>query len=442
MEKWAWVGLVLAGLLACGGKTHHPSPQPVIEKFEANRTRIDPGSEVLLTARYAHGIGKVAPECGGLASGAELRVRPMQTTTYTLTVSQNRWRTIERQVTVEVNPGLKVRVKGFEGIVGPVTLTGPSDYRRTLNASGLLTGLEPGDYTVTAEPVQYGATALHPLQPVQHLRLSTGAAVTVQYPAPTLMVAVPGAKPLAFVLIPAGQFLMGRNQPMEPILFPNPSPAHQVTLPRAFYMARHLTTQGQWLALTGYNPSRRTDPQFNPSGVIDLEEAVDTVGIVDIKASFLPKLRAQMPGHRFRLPSEAEWEYACRAGTTTTYFHGDDPAERGKYAWTYDSYHGHPSHPVGALLPNPWGLYDLSGLLFQWCEDLPHDGYSGAPTDGSAWVEPQPAGRVEHHHIIRGYGPLIPPGLHLVGSSTARWTNHQSGHESVGFRLVADVPVR
>ena len=443
IDKWRghWPGVVLLGLLACGGKSDHREWHPVIERFEASKTSIDPGSEVVLSARYVAGVGTVGPEGLGLPSGGELRVKPMVTTAYTLTVTPVRGPSVQRRVTIEVRPGLKVKIKGFEGMAGPVTLTGPGGYTRTLTASGLVSGLADGTYTVTAKPVPHGSSTLHPAQPVQTIQLNKGAAVTVLYPAPSFKVTLPGAIPLEFVLIPAGNFLMGNDHPVDPDLFPSPSPAHRVDLPKAFYMARYLTTQAQWVALAGHNPSWKTSPQNNPSRELTLEEAVDSVSFDSIKDRFLPELNRTVTTHHFRLPSEAEWEYACRAGTTTTYFYGEDPAEGAKYAWTFDNYREKTAHPVGTFLPNPWGLYDLTGLLFQWCEDLPHHGYTGAPSDGSAWLTPGTASHSDMG-IIRGYGPIIPPGVRLVGSSSARWANHRSGHETVGFRLVADIPAR
>ena len=433
LARWVCVGSVLAGVLACGGKSYPWDPPTVTEQFEANRTTIDPGSEVCLTARYGFGTGKVEPEGVELPSGGELRVRPMATTTYTLTVTRKGGTSVQRRLTVEVRPGLKVKIKGFEGIAGPVTLSGPGGITRTLTASGLLSGLAPGDYTLTAAPVQRGATTLHPLRPVQQVHLDAGAVVTVQYLAPALVVPIPGAEPLEFVLIPAGSFLMGDDHPLNPDLFLNPSPVHRVNLPTAYYLARYLTTQGQWLALTGHNPSRKG------SGLVDLEEAVASVSFESVKKHFIPELNRIHPEHRFRLPSEAEWEYACRAGTTTAYFWGEDPVKGAKFAWTTERFARELTHPVGAFPPNPWGLYDLMGLVFQWCEDSPHPGYGGAPTDGSAWLTPGPA-QPDGHHIVRGYGPLSIPPLFDMGRSAARWSNYLVGPDSVGLRLVAEWP--
>ena len=90
-----------------------------------------------------------------------------------------------------------------------------------------------------------------------------------------------------------------------------------------------------------------------------------------------------------RLPSEAEWEYACRAGTTTRFYWGDDLSllEIGDYAWWDRNNSPYGSKPVGGKLPNAFGLYDMIGSLWEWCEDDWHDNYTGAPVNGSAWVD-------------------------------------------------------
>jgi formylglycine-generating enzyme required for sulfatase activity len=106
---------------------------------------------------------------------------------------------------------------------------------------------------------------------------------------------------------------------------------------------------------------------------------------------------AERTDKAYRLPSEAEWEYCCRAGTQTRYSFGDDEANLGEYAW-YDENSDNKTHPVGEKKPNPWGLYDVHGNVREWVEDVWHNSYEGAPSEGSPWTE----GGDAQAHVVRG----------------------------------------
>jgi formylglycine-generating enzyme required for sulfatase activity len=136
-------------------------------------------------------------------------------------------------------------------------------------------------------------------------------------------------------------------------------------------MGKYEVTQAQWEAVTGNNPSRY-DGDNRP---------VEQVSWNDIHEDFLSQIDDD-----FRLPSESEWEYACRAGTETRFYWGDDHGydDIGDYAIYYDNASGGTAD-VGTKRPNSWGLYDMSGNVWEWCEDYYHDSYNGAPADGSAW---------------------------------------------------------
>ncbi len=150
------------------------------------------------------------------------------------------------------------------------------------------------------------------------------------------------------------------------------APQHRVTL-QPFYMAKYPITQAQYQAIMGKNPSRFKGKN-NPVECVSWHEAQE----------FCQKI-SQRTGKKYQLPSEAQWEYACRAETTTAYYFGDNESQLGEYAWYEDNSEGK-TRPVGQKKPNQWGLYDMHGNVWEWCEDNGHDNYEGAPTDGSAWI--------------------------------------------------------
>ena len=174
------------------------------------------------------------------------------------------------------------------------------------------------------------------------------------------------------VVIPGGSFDMGSNKGE-----PNEMPVHHVTISRTFAIGKTEVTQGQWKALMGNNPSKFGNCGDNCP--------VEQVSWDDAQA-FIEALNAKT-GKKYRLPSEAEWEYACRAGAQQEYCGSDDLDSIGWYGGLAKpaGNSGKSTNPVATKQPNAWGLYDMSGNVWEWVEDDYHENYNGALADGSAW---------------------------------------------------------
>lgn len=174
------------------------------------------------------------------------------------------------------------------------------------------------------------------------------------------------------VLIPAGSFQMGSpDSDQEARAFEKPQ--HRVTLSQAFYLARFEVTQAQWEAVMGASAYTldRSNPYYGLPGMAERITRPDhpaTVSWNDAQA-FIARLNAREGHQRYRLPTEAEWEYAARAGTTTAYSFGDDAHQLGRHAWFGEDFQSGGTHPVGRKAPNSWGLYDVHGNVWEWVQD-------------------------------------------------------------------------
>ena len=192
---------------------------------------------------------------------------------------------------------------------------------------------------------------------------------------------LPGGAKMAFVYVRPGKFLMG-SPDSDPWADTPEKPQHEVTITKGFYLGKYEATQGQWVVVIGTTPwSGQSYVQENP------DHPAASVSWDDVQ-EFIKILNRAADAGLYRLPTEAEWEYACRAGTTTRWSFGDDKSLLGEYAWYLDNASDvgeDYAHKVGAKKPNPWGLYDMHGNVWEWCQDW----YSGAYYSSSPPVDPQ-----------------------------------------------------
>ncbi len=211
------------------------------------------------------------------------------------------------------------------------------------------------------------------------------------------------------IVIPAGTFEMGGTGNQE-------RPVHRVTLD-SFALGKTEVTQAQWRAIMGNNPSHFSNCGDDcPVEKVSWEEAQD----------FLRKL-SRKTGKTYRLPSEAEWEFACRAGGRHTHCGGDDLHSLG---WAKQSFLGE-THPVARKQPNAWNLHDMSGNVWEWVEDCWNDNYGGAPGDGRAWARGNCS-----EHVARGIGYGIRP----ESPSAAIRQGIGSAYRDLGFRPARMLP--
>ena len=176
----------------------------------------------------------------------------------------------------------------------------------------------------------------------------------VPAPMKTAIIDLGGGVTMEFILIQPGSYDMGTNEEADPD--GDASPPRKVTLTQPFYLGKFEVTQEQWEKIMGGNPSH-------------FKGAKRPVESVSWNAcqEFLAKLQ-ERTGRKFALPTEAQWEFACRAGTTTRWSFGDLDSRLGDYAW-FGDVSGRTTHAVGKKQPNAWGLYDLHGNVAEWCAD-------------------------------------------------------------------------
>jgi formylglycine-generating enzyme required for sulfatase activity len=235
---------------------------------------------------------------------------------------------------------------------------------------------------------------------------------------------------LDMVSIPAGTFKMGSPETEEG-RYDNEGPQSQVTVP-SFFMGKYAVTQAQWQVVADRIPKVKIDLTSKPSKFDGARLPVETVSWLDA-VEFCDRL-SRHTGRTYRLPSEAEWEYACRAGTTTAYHFGDTIAtELANYEYKLET-----TTAVGSYnVANRFGLYDMHGNVDEWCQDDWHDNYEGAPIDGSAWVD---GDRKEgSNKLLRGGSWSLDP-RHCRSACRNHFSPDDRDYD-VGFRLVSSMSV-
>ncbi len=231
---------------------------------------------------------------------------------------------------------------------------------------------------------------------------------------------------IRFVKIEAGCFQMGQDKQTDlnakdKQMTENELPQHKVCIDKPFYLGESEITQKQWEDVMGNNPSKFKG-MYRP---------VERISWNDTQ-TFIEKLNDREKGDFYRLPTEAEWEYAARAGTTTVYSFGDDPKVIRDYAWFGNEGYGGDTHEVGQKKANPWGLVDMHGNVWEWVQDW----YSPNYYKNTPEINPKGA-ETGQYKIYRG-------GSWVTKSNNLRSAVRYSGLPStrsgdIGFRLVREI---
>ena len=220
---------------------------------------------------------------------------------------------------------------------------------------------------------------------------------------------------MAFVLVPAGSFDMGSDSGDA-----DEQPVRSMTIDKPFYVGQFEVTQAQWHAVMESDPGKFTDDPNRP---------VESVSWNDTQ-EFIAKLNAMEPDTTYRLPTETEWEYAARAGSTAAYAFGDDAAQLDAYAWYADNA-GNITHPVGEKQPNAWGLHAMHGNVWEWVQNR----YGPYPSEAAAESPGPPPG---NRRVLRGGSWLSPTEDCRSASRSHAHPAFRGAH--VGFRLIRTIP--
>jgi formylglycine-generating enzyme required for sulfatase activity len=251
------------------------------------------------------------------------------------------------------------------------------------------------------------------------------------------------------VVVPSGSFMMGTAPTSEPDWPESQSPQHLVTLSSPFAVGRYAVTRGQFAAFVKASGFSADGGQKRTRGVFEYDANTswrnpgfsqdDTHPVVCVSwrdANAYAAWLTQLTGRPYRLPTEAEWEYSARAGTTTRFWWGDS-LSRAQANWgamrmedegKRDMSKG--TEPADTCTANPWGLYNVIGNTWEWCADPYHYDYVGAPSDGSAWLKDG-----ESTRVLRG-GSWLDDSIGYLRSSARGHANPDNRHVHYGFRVV------
>ena len=241
---------------------------------------------------------------------------------------------------------------------------------------------------------------------------------------------------MKFNLIPPGEFTMGspKSEPGRSDV----ETQHLVKITKPFYLSAYEVTQAQYERVMDKSPSYFSalgkgkddvsgDTSQLPVEQVNWHEAVAFCG----KPS-------DDEGVEYRLPTEAEWEYACRAGTTTTYSFGNNVSQLGEYAW-HNGNSNNTTHPVGELKPNAWGLFDMHGNVFEWCQDW-YGSYEYGPYERLRAASDPTGAASGSGRVSRGGAFCVNPGV--VRAATRTMDDSPAGrHPFIGFRLARTIPL-
>ena len=225
-----------------------------------------------------------------------------------------------------------------------------------------------------------------------------------------------GGAQIEMVRVPSGKFMMGSSS-SEDWHKEDEAPQHEVHID-SFYLAKYELTQAQWQSIMGANPSSLQSP----------DHPVESVSWYDCQ-QLIDRLNARVGGPSFRLPTEAEWEYACRAGSETPYYWGKDKEGAMNHAWCDDNAGGQ-THPVGQLKPNDWGLCDMCGNVGEWCSDWDGDYQAGSQRNPQG----QSSGAAA---VVRG-GSHMTVFTHYLRSASRDYHAPDERSANLGLRLARD----